>query len=105
MSPSLGPQQGTVIGGGRYDGLAEALGGPSTPGVGFGSGIERLNLAVGPEWDPYLMAPIRRHGRLEFFVIAVGEPAGPAARGLARDLRGERGMRSAAGGPSRRTRL
>ncbi len=34
--------QGTIGGGGRYDGLAEQLGGPATPGVGFGSGLERL---------------------------------------------------------------
>ena len=37
-----GGSQSTLSGGGRYDGLAEALGGPSTPGVGFGAGIERL---------------------------------------------------------------
>jgi histidyl-tRNA synthetase len=35
-----------VCGGGRYDGLAEAIGGPSTPGVGFGSGIERIVLGL-----------------------------------------------------------
>src|SRR5438034_1026780 len=52
VSPSLGPSQATVLGGGRYDGLAEALGGPATPGVGFGSGLERLLLALGGEWDP-----------------------------------------------------
>jgi histidyl-tRNA synthetase len=38
--------QAAVCGGGRYDGLAEAIGGPSTPGVGFGSGIERIVLAL-----------------------------------------------------------
>ena len=37
-----GGSQSTLSGGGRYDGLAEALGGPHTPGVGFGAGIERL---------------------------------------------------------------
>lgn len=36
--------QSTIVGGGRYDGLMEALGGPPTPGIGFGSGIERLIL-------------------------------------------------------------
>jgi histidyl-tRNA synthetase len=35
-----------ISGGGRYDGLIEELGGKSTPGVGFGAGIERLLLAV-----------------------------------------------------------
>jgi histidyl-tRNA synthetase len=38
--------QNAVCGGGRYDGLAEILGGPSTPGVGFASGIERIILTL-----------------------------------------------------------
>jgi histidyl-tRNA synthetase len=41
-----GGSTSTLSGGGRYDGLAEELGGPPTPGVGFGAGIERLLLAV-----------------------------------------------------------
>ena len=39
--------QGTVLGGGRYDGLMESLGGPSTPAVGWAAGIERLAMLVG----------------------------------------------------------
>ncbi|WP_144097265.1 histidine--tRNA ligase [Croceicoccus sediminis] len=39
--------QGTVLGGGRYDGLMEALGGPQTPAVGWAAGIERLAMLVG----------------------------------------------------------
>jgi histidyl-tRNA synthetase len=39
--------QGTVLGGGRYDGLMESLGGPPTPGVGWAAGIERLAMLVG----------------------------------------------------------
>jgi len=35
-----------IAGGGRYDGLVEAIGGPRTPGIGFGAGIERLLLAL-----------------------------------------------------------
>ena len=45
----LGPDEGaqsTLSGGGRYDGLVEEIGGPATPGVGFGAGIERLLLAL-----------------------------------------------------------
>jgi histidyl-tRNA synthetase len=45
----VGPEGGstsTLSGGGRYDGLAEELGGPHTPGVGFGAGVERLLLAL-----------------------------------------------------------
>ena len=41
-----GGSQSTLSGGGRYDGLAEALGGKPTPGVGFGAGIERLLAAL-----------------------------------------------------------
>ena len=45
----IGPEENansTICGGGRYDGLVEAIGGPSTPGIGFGAGIERLLLAI-----------------------------------------------------------
>ncbi len=45
VSGSLGAQS-TVCGGGRYNGLVESLGGPSTPGLGFGCGIERLLLTL-----------------------------------------------------------
>lgn len=41
--------QNTLCGGGRYDALVESLGGPSTPGAGFGIGIERLLLALEKE--------------------------------------------------------
>ncbi len=46
---SLDSAQNAVGGGGRYDKLAEALGGPATPGIGFGLGIERLLLAADAE--------------------------------------------------------
>jgi histidyl-tRNA synthetase len=36
----------SICGGGRYDGLVEAIGGPATPGIGFGAGLERLLLAL-----------------------------------------------------------
>jgi histidyl-tRNA synthetase len=45
ISGSLGAQS-TVCGGGRYDGLVEALGGPPTPGVGFGLGLERFLMLI-----------------------------------------------------------
>ena len=45
-SDRLGAQS-AVGGGGRYDGLVELLGGPPTPGIGFGAGIERI--VAGPE--------------------------------------------------------
>jgi histidyl-tRNA synthetase len=45
----LGPEEGAqsaICAGGRYDGLIEQLGGPPTPGIGFGAGVERLVLAL-----------------------------------------------------------
>jgi histidyl-tRNA synthetase len=45
----VGPDENvnsTITGGGRYDGLIEEIGGPPTPGIGFGAGIERLLLAM-----------------------------------------------------------
>jgi histidyl-tRNA synthetase len=45
----VGPEENvnsTICGGGRYDGLVEAVGGPATPGIGFGAGLERLMLAI-----------------------------------------------------------
>ena len=43
--------QGTVLGGGRYDGLMEALGGAATPAVGWAAGIERLAMLVGEKGE------------------------------------------------------
>jgi histidyl-tRNA synthetase len=45
----VGPEENvnsTICGGGRYDGLVEAVGGGSVPGIGFGAGLERLQLAI-----------------------------------------------------------
>jgi len=45
--------QDTICGGGRYDGLIEAIGGPATPAIGFGAGVERLLLSLpGGEIEP-----------------------------------------------------
>ena len=57
----------TISGGGRYDGLVEAVGGPPAPGVGFGAGLERLRLAV--ENEGRLAA---RAGLDVFFVLDAG---------------------------------
>lgn len=63
VSDHLGAQS-AVGGGGRYDGLVEGLGGPPTPGIGFGAGIERIVLAMEsegvaeePHLDVYLAVP------------------------------------------------
>jgi histidyl-tRNA synthetase len=48
--------QGTVLGGGRYDGLIESLGGAHTPAVGWAAGIERLAMLVGEQGESPLIA-------------------------------------------------
>ncbi len=74
--------QSAVCGGGRYDGLAEMLGGPPTPGIGFGMGIERVILSLKQQGiePPPLPAP-----RVQ--VSPVGEAARVPALKLVRDLR------------------
>jgi histidyl-tRNA synthetase len=46
LGPDESRQASTICGGGRYDYLVEEIGGPPTPGIGFGAGIERLQLAL-----------------------------------------------------------
>jgi histidyl-tRNA synthetase len=69
--------QGTVLGGGRYDGLIEALGGPATPGVGWAAGIERLAMLIAP--------PLPEH--VTVAVVPMGAVAEAAAIGLLAQLR------------------
>lgn len=69
--------QGTVLGGGRYDGLIENLGGPSTPAVGWAAGIERLAMLIDA---PQLAAPA-------IAVIPMGDAAEAKAVGIIADLR------------------
>jgi histidyl-tRNA synthetase len=68
-SGTLDAAQDAVGGGGRYDQLAEEMGGPATPGIGFGIGIERVMLALGAG------APVgSEHPRLDAFVVdALGD--------------------------------
>ena len=56
VSDRLGPTQNAVVGGGRYDGLVEILGGPPTQGFGFALGIERLVTVLGESTDDSLLA-------------------------------------------------
>ena len=59
----------SICGGGRYDGLVEAIGGPATPGIGFGAGLERLLLAM------ELEGVAAELPRLDvFFVLGDGAP-------------------------------
>lgn len=80
QADSLDAAQSTVLGGGRYDGLAEDLGGPPTAGVGFGSGIERVLLTC--EAEGTFPVP---SSHLDAFVVDVTD--GAAARDLTRELR------------------
>lgn len=83
VTESLGAQ-GTVCGGGRYDGLVEQLGGRATPAVGFAMGLERLVLlvqAVNPEFEPTRVVDV--------YVIASGQGVQSAAMQLAEKLRDE----------------
>jgi len=79
-SLALDAAQNAVGGGGRYDGLVERLGGPAVPGVGFGSGIERVLLACAAERVAGLEGP-----GLDVFVVDV--TGGDAARDLTSELR------------------
>ena len=72
-SGRLGGAQHQILGGGRYDGLAEQLGGPHTPGVGFGLGLERLMLVL--EAEKLAIPTSARAVGLDVFVAAVGAPA------------------------------
>lgn len=69
--------QGTVLAGGRYDGLIEMMGGQPTPGVGWAAGIERLGMLSEPA--PGLTRSIA--------VIGIGEAGEKAALKVAQDLR------------------
>ena len=69
--------QGTVLGGGRYDGLMALMGGPDTPGVGWAAGIERLAMLIAD--PPAVPRPIA--------IIPVGEKGEAEAPRIARDLR------------------
>ncbi|MFC7536175.1 histidine--tRNA ligase [Sphingomonas sp. GCM10030256] len=76
MTDSLGAQ-GTVLAGGRYDGLVEALGGPHTPAIGWAAGIERLAMMIdAPEPD-----------RPDTVLVPMGEAAEQRAMAILADLR------------------
>jgi histidyl-tRNA synthetase len=75
--------QSAVGGGGRYDGLSEALGGPRLPGIGFGLGVERILLAL-QSTDAAATDP---KGAINVYVVALGERAERAALKLVTQLR------------------
>jgi histidyl-tRNA synthetase len=76
VTETLGAQ-GTVMGGGRYDGLVETMGGTSTPGVGWAAGIERLGMMLQDSVEE--PRPIA--------VVPIGEAAATPALKLTEELR------------------
>lgn len=81
VTNSLGAQ-GTVCGGGRYDGLAEQLGGSAVPAVGFAMGIERLVLLIQTVNPTFFVPPA-----LDIYLIASGEGTQQAALLLGESVR------------------
>jgi len=72
--------QGTVAGGGRYDGLFEELGGKPTPACGFAIGVERMILLLEAQGKARAAAP-------DAYVVHAGDKAGAVARHVAETLR------------------
>jgi histidyl-tRNA synthetase len=85
FEPRQAGGQSTIGAGGRYDGLIEALGGPSTPGVGFATGIERLMLNLdGREGEAVRGAP-----PLDAITVPLGDAGVTVCARLASALRSE----------------
>ena len=83
VSNSIGAQ-GTVCGGGRYDGLVEELGGQHTPSLGFAMGIERLMPLMEAQGCEFPEAE-----KPDLFIVALGEKATLKAVEIAKDMREE----------------
>lgn len=74
--------QGTVCGGGRYDGLVKELGGQDTPALGFAMGLERLMLLMEAQGTEFPEA-----SRPDLFVVALGDKATAKAIDIVKDMR------------------
>jgi histidyl-tRNA synthetase len=73
--------QNALLGGGRYDGLSEMLGGPKAPGIGFAIGEDRLILTLQAQ------AGEAAEKKLDVFIAPIGVTQNPAALALAQELR------------------
>jgi histidyl-tRNA synthetase len=73
--------QNALLGGGRYDGLSEMLGGPKAPGIGFAIGEDRLILTLQAQ------AETKEPKKLDAFIAPMGVAQNPVALKLARELR------------------
>ncbi|KRM51965.1 histidyl-tRNA synthetase [Ligilactobacillus araffinosus DSM 20653] len=67
-SKAFGGKWTTVCAGGRYNGLVEQLGGPATPGIGFGLGVERLLLVLDAEQDK-----LQLDDELDAYIVGIGD--------------------------------
>lgn len=81
VSDKIGAQ-GTVCGGGRYDGLVEEIGGPSTPSLGFAMGIERLLMVMEAQGAEFPEVPA-----CNIFLASMGDEANMKSAQLAKELR------------------
>jgi histidyl-tRNA synthetase len=75
--------QNALLGGGRYDGLSELLGGPKAPGIGFAIGEDRLILTLQAQAEAIAVT----HRKLDAFIAPMGIPQNAMALSLAQDLR------------------
>ncbi len=81
--------QNALLGGGRYDGLSEAIGGPKAPGIGFAMGLDRLVLTLQAH---AASADAQKAGdaapkKADAYIAPLGESLNAAALVLARELR------------------
>jgi histidyl-tRNA synthetase len=74
--------QNAILGGGRYDGLSEALGGPAAPGIGFAIGEDRLVMSLQETAESAVKKP-------DVYIAPLGAGINPEAARLARELRRE----------------
>jgi histidyl-tRNA synthetase len=72
--------QNAILGGGRYDGLSEAIGGPAAPGIGFAIGEDRLVMSLAESADSVIRKP-------DVYIAPLGAGMNPEAARLARELR------------------
>ena len=83
IASSIGAQ-GTVCGGGRYDGLIEEFGGQRTPSLGFGMGLERLQLVMEAQGCAFPEPSVP-----DLYIAAMGDKAKLKAVEIAKDMRAE----------------
>ena len=76
--------QNALLGGGRYDGLSEAIGGPKAPGIGFAMGLDRLVLTLQAQESTQ---PTAGAAKVDAYIAPLGEGMNAAALKMARELR------------------